>query len=197
MQMKKFSSIRCFCSSKSDDNSSSQDLKKSNSSITWKPVYVMPKISAIRIMNRLKLYQSIFTIAILPVTFGFYHYGKTNITTALVITGVASFSCLSLYVFSSFFQRFIGIIFVDQDKKNLKIAHLTFWGRRKDIIVPIEEIIPLTECDNNPFDVFVRLKRTSSDETLYMTLRFGKVLNENVFQELFGNIEIPKSKKIN
>lgn len=196
VQKIKFYSIRSFCSSKPEDKLNiSKDLKNPNCNINWKPIYLMPKINVVRLIHRLKLYQSVFTVAILPMTLGFYCFGKASTTTALVVTGVASFTSVSLYIFSSFFKRIIGIIFIDEDKRNLKIAHLTFWGKRKDIIVPIDEIIPLTDYDNNPFDVFVKLRRTSSEETLYVTLRFGKIINEATFKEIFGNIEIPKSKK--
>lgn len=193
MQMTKFNSIRSFCSKKVEDNSITQDLKSSK--ITWKPIYNMPKISAARLIHRLKLYQSIFTIGVVPLTLSFYYYGKTNMTTVLVLTGSASFTCLSVYVLTSFFKKLIGIVYIDEDKKHLKIAHLTFWGGRNDIIVPVDEIIPLTDCDNNPADAFVKVLRTNSDESLYMTLRFGKILDEDLFKKVFGSFEIPKSKK--
>lgn len=147
----------------------------------------MPKISAARFIHRFKLYQSIFTIAVVPMILGFYYYGKSDMTTVLVITGSASFTCLSLYVLTSFFKKLIGIVYIDPDEKHLKIAHLTFWGGRNDIIVPVDEIIPLTDCDNNPADAFVKVLRTNSDESLYMTLRFGKILDEDIFKKVFGN----------
>lgn len=192
MQMTKFNSIRSFCSNKVEDNSIAQDLNSGN--IKWRPIYNMPKISAVRLIHRLKIYQSIFTIGVAPVTLGFYYCGKTNVTTALVLTGVASFTCLSLYAITLFFKRLIGIIYIDKDQKLLKIAHLTFWGGRNDIIVPVDKIIPLTDCDNNPADIFVKLVRTNSDESLYMTLRFGKILDEDVFKKVFGNLEVLKSQ---
>lgn len=193
MQMTKFNSTRSLCSNKVEDNSITQDLNSSN--IKWKTIYNMPKISAVRLIHRLKFYQSIFTISVVPMILGFYYCGKTNLTTVLVLTGVASFTCLSLYAITLFFTRLIGIVYIDQDKKLLKIAHLTFWGGRNDIIVPIDKIIPLTDCDNNPDDVFVKLLRTNSDESLYMTLRFGKILDEDLFKKVFGSFEMPKSEK--
>ncbi|KAF8774178.1 Transmembrane protein 186 like protein [Argiope bruennichi] len=57
-------------------------------------------------------------------------------------------------------QRLIGVIFLSEDEKSVQISHLTFWGRKKDIIVPSQEIVPLADSACNPNDVYIKLKST-------------------------------------
>lgn len=148
-----------------------------------------------RLLNRLKLYQSVLTISAVPITIGFYYYDMTSLKSIAVITGAATFTCITLYVVTYFFQRLIGAVFVDENFKNVKIAHLTFWGNRKDITLPINEIIPLTDGTGNVNDAFVKLHRYNSEEFLYLSLRYGKVRDKDAFQKIFGNFDILGLKK--
>ncbi|GIX85697.1 transmembrane protein 186 [Caerostris extrusa] len=96
---------------------------------------------------------------------------------------------------TSYFRRLIGIISISKDGKSVKISHLTFWGRKRDVIVPLEDIVPLTESGCSPNDAYVKLVRFSSKETLYMTLRFGNILDKTKFEFVFGSLDVFGFKK--
>jgi hypothetical protein len=38
------------------------------------------------------------------------------------------------------FSRVVGMIYISQDLEYVRFAHTSFWGRRHDFIIPIEEI---------------------------------------------------------
>lgn len=187
LQALKINPVRCLCSIASNQ---SQDPVPSPKKATWKPIYFFPFIHIARLLNRLKIYQSVFTFTLVPILTGLYYHNLSDIHTVYVVTGAATFTCLSLYIITAFFRRLIGVIYIDEAKKDLRIAHLTFWGGRKDITVPISDIIPLTESNCNAHDAFVKLHRHNTEEILYFTIRFGKILERNDFQDVFGSLEL-------
>jgi len=184
--------VRCLCSTM---NNQSQDAVPSPKKATWKPIYFFPLIHIARLLNRLKIYQTVFTFTSVPLLTGLYYHDLSDINTVFVVTGAATFTCLSLYIITAFFKRLIGVIYIDEAKKDLRIAHLTFWGNRKDITVPINDIIPLIESNCNARDAFVKLHRYSTEEILYLTIRFGKILEKDDFQDVFGSLELLGLKK--
>lgn len=194
VQALRSSATRNLCS-KPMGNKETQDAVKPNKALEWTPIYHFPMIETARIFNRLKLYQSIFTGLELPLSVVFYCNGMTDFKTVMVLTISTTVTCFTLYVVTSFFKRLIGTIFIDREKKNLTIAHLTFWGNRKIVTVPVDEIIPLTDGDCDASDAFVKLHRFNTDEVLYLTLRFGKILKRDIFQKVFGNFENLNLKK--
>lgn len=173
------------------------DSREPHKVLEWTPIYHFPLIQMARFLNRLKLYQTGFTVLSFPVSVGLYQNGFCDFTFLTVTTGSAALTCFSLYIITSFFKRLIGVIFLAEDKRNVKIAHLTFWGNRNDIVVSIEDIVPLTDGDCKANDAFVKLQRYSCEEVLYLTLRFGKILDKDNFQKIFGSLEILGFKKIN
>ncbi|XP_035230590.1 transmembrane protein 186-like isoform X2 [Stegodyphus dumicola] len=156
----------------------------------WTPVYYFPLINLGRLLNRFKLYQTTFTVAAIPIGCIMYKYNLVDLTFINVVVGAATFACLTLYVFTMFFRRFIGIIYVTKDEKYVKISHLTFWGRRNNIILPVQNLVPLTDGECKATDAYMKLHMYNSSEYLYLTLRFGRILDYDKFQNVFGNLEI-------
>lgn len=178
---------RTLCS-RTTNNEITQDAK-------WTPIYHFPMIQAARYLNRFKIYQTMFAVAVLPLSVVFYYKDACDLTSLMVVTGVTTCTCFTLYVATAFFRRLIGTIFIDNEFKNVTIAHLTFWGNRNDIVVPIDEIIPLTDGICHVKDAFVKISRYNTDEVLYLTFRFGKILDKEAFQKVFGDFEILGLKK--
>lgn len=146
-------------------------------------------------LNRFKIYQTLFTVAVLPTSIVFYYNGATNLTTVATVTGAATITCITLYIATYFFQRLIGTIFIDENMENMIIAHLTFWGNRIDTKISVDDIIPLTDSNCNAHDAFVKVHRLNTKEVLYLSIRFGKILNVDAFEKIFGSFEILGLKK--
>lgn len=104
---------------------------------------------------------------------------------------VTGFSTALLYAFGYFFRRLIGSVYISPDQELVKISHLTFFGNRQDRILNIADIAPLADYNENMNDIFLRVNPTfmSKDtlqESLYLSLRFGGIINKEQFKHIFG-----------
>jgi hypothetical protein len=93
-----------------------------------------------------------------------------------------------LYWMSYFFRRLVGILYVNESGTILRVAHLTFWGWRQDTYCPVADVMPLTETQDRPQDVFVRIQQYSGKQTFYLTLRYGLILDRKRFSQVFGTL---------
>ncbi|KAG8191156.1 hypothetical protein JTE90_016669 [Oedothorax gibbosus] len=168
----------------------SPDLKTTNEAKAWKRIYYFPYIELAAFLNRFKLYQTTFTVVAIPVSVAMYNYGTMDLDTVGIVTGCAVLASTTLFLMSGYFRRLIGIIAISEDEKTVKISHLTFWGRRNDVSVPSEDIIPLGDGDCNANDVYVKVRRYSSAESLYLTLKFGKIMDISKFELVFGSLDV-------
>lgn len=71
----------------------------------------------------------IFTIYRIPFTLG-----------KLLQAGFIAFSTSTMIGMGELFRRIVGMIFISRDSELVRFAHLSFWGRRHDFVVPIEDI---------------------------------------------------------
>lgn len=131
----------------------------------------------------------------MPTSVVMYSNGLIELDAVGIITGCAVLASATLYVMTGYFKRLIGIIAITDDEKIVKISHLTFWGRKNEISVPLEDIIPLSDCDCNANDVYVKVNRYSSSDYLYLTLKFGNIMDKSKFELVFGSLDVIGFKK--
>ncbi|GBL98767.1 Transmembrane protein 186 [Araneus ventricosus] len=170
-------------------NKLSQENKKLDDRSPWTPIYFFPHIRTAAICSRFKLYQTAVTLAAVPWSISLYNDGLIEASSLGVISGCATLACCTLYLLSYYFRRLIGILFLSEDEESVQISHLTFWGRKKDIIVPLQDIIPLADSACNANDIYIKLKRFSCEDKLYFTLKYGKILDKAKFEKVFGTLE--------
>ncbi|XP_018428877.1 PREDICTED: transmembrane protein 186 [Nanorana parkeri] len=169
-----------FCSSASDNKT---DVKKFNL------IYKFPGIRMCKILSRLKLLQTLLTLTVLPPLYYYYLQGQVAEFTVFHFTGIAVFAGVMLYSLTYYLQRIIGMIYINQEATTLKISHLTFWGERKDIYLPIEDVKTLSETGDQKGEVLHKFRRYSSLDVLYLTIRFGQILDKEKFTFIFGDIK--------
>lgn len=160
----------------------------------WTPIYFFPFIRITAVFSRFKLYQTVFTVAAIPLSVSFYNSGLMEASSVGVVSGCAIFACTTLYLLSYYFRRLIGVMLLSEDEESVEISHLTFWGRKNDIVVSVQDIVPLAESGCNPSDIYIKLKRFSCDDKLYFTIKFGKILDKEKFEKVFGVLEIPQTR---
>lgn len=86
-----------------------------------------------------------------------------------------------------YFRKFVGIIYLSEDKSTVIISHNTFLGHRRDREVKVENIIPLSETPENPEEISWRIVLYSgTPRSYYICTRFGGILNQEEFAEIFG-----------
>ncbi|KFZ50873.1 Transmembrane protein 186, partial [Podiceps cristatus] len=155
----------------------------------FKLVYRFPGIKYCRVLSRLKLLQTATTAAMLPPICYLYLQDQVSQNILLYTTGIALFAGAMLYGMSYFFRRIIGLIYLNETSRTVKVSHLTFWGRRNDIYCPIETVMTLDEVGDSKGELLLQFKRYSSTDILYFTIKFGQIVDRQKFTQIFGEFE--------
>ncbi|XP_074775170.1 transmembrane protein 186 [Athene noctua] len=155
----------------------------------FKLVYRFPGIRYCRVLSRLKLLQTATTMAILPPISYLYLQQQVSLSIFLYTTGIAVFAGAMLYGMSYFFRRIIGLIYLNKTGRTVKVAHLTFWGRRNDIYCPTESVMTLDEVGDSKREILLQFKRHDSTDILYFTIKFGQIVDKQKFSQIFGELE--------
>ncbi|XP_064376486.1 transmembrane protein 186 [Dromaius novaehollandiae] len=152
-------------------------------------VYRFPGIKYCRVLSRLKLLQTAITTVTLPPVCYLYLHGQVSQAILLYTAGIACFAGVMLYGMSYFFRRIIGLIYLNETGSTVKVAHLTFWGRRKDIVCPLETVMTLGDVGDGKGELLLQFKRYNSTDILYFTLKFGQIVDKEKFIQIFGDLE--------
>ncbi|NWY58016.1 TM186 protein, partial [Chionis minor] len=155
----------------------------------FKLVYRFPGIKYCRVLSRLKLLQTATTVAVLPPICHLYLQDQVSQHVLLYVSGIALFAGAMLYGMSYFFRRIIGLIYLNETGRTVKVAHLTFWGRRNDIYCPIETVMTLDEVGDSKGELLLQFKRYNSTDILYFTIKFGQIVDRQKFTQIFGELE--------
>ncbi|NXG77054.1 TM186 protein, partial [Baryphthengus martii] len=155
----------------------------------FKLVYRFPGIKYCRVLSRLKLLQTATTMVMLPPICYLYLQGQVSQDILLYTTGLAFFAGAMLYGMSYFFRRIIGLIYLSETGDTVKVAHLTFWGRRNDIYCPKETVMTLGDVGDSKGELLLQFKRYNSTDTLYFTIKYGQIVDKRKFTQIFGEFE--------
>lgn len=148
----------------------------------------MPHIKLLRAVSRLKLLQTAITVVILPPVFVLYLQGSAPFFLVGYTTGISLFAGAMLYTASHFFRKVVGMMYLDPSQTTLKVSHLTFWGRRHDIYLPVSDVMTIGDTGDAENETILKLKRYSSPETFYFSTHFGRVVDKQGFQKVFGTL---------
>ncbi|KAJ7408256.1 transmembrane protein 186 [Pitangus sulphuratus] len=154
----------------------------------FKLVYRFPGIKYCRVVSRLKLLQTATTVVTLPPIWYLYLQNQVSQNIVLYATGLAVFAGAMLYSMSYFFRRIIGFIYLSETGQTVRVAHLTFWGRRNDIYCPIETVVTLDEVGDSKEELLLQFKRYNSTDTLYFTVKYGQIVDREKFTQIFGEL---------
>ncbi|KAM6299225.1 transmembrane protein 186 [Aegotheles albertisi] len=155
----------------------------------FKLVYRFPGIKYCRVLSRLKLLQTATTMVMLPPICYLYLQDQVSQNVLLYTTGVALFAGAMLYGMSYFFRRIIGLIYLSETSRTVRVAHLTFWGRRKDIYCPLETVMTLDEVGDSKGELLLQFKRCNTTDILYFTIKFGQIVDRQKFAQIFGEFQ--------
>ncbi|XP_078450958.1 transmembrane protein 186 isoform X1 [Lampetra fluviatilis] len=151
------------------------------------PIYRFPAIRATRFISRLKNVQTIFMVVALPPIYYLHTQGLVDEHSLRLTSGVAVLACCSLYGISHYLRRWVGLMALSADGNTLRVSHLSFWGGRRDRLVPVADVVPLSEGRDRPQDPLLALRCYSHRDVLYFSLRYGRVLDGAKFRAVFGD----------
>ncbi|XP_074651602.1 transmembrane protein 186-like [Tubulanus polymorphus] len=173
---------------KNDQNLNKQsESVKTGSTEDFELIYKFPYIVHMRVISRLKLYQTGLVALMAP---PLAYLQSTGVIDPALTVGFGGMFLLAggmLAVMSEFFRRIIGLMSLSRDKKLLKVSHLTFWGKRRDVYIDPMDVIPLVECSDNSSDIYIKFLRYSKTDKLLFSLRFGGIKDMEKFCEVFGS----------
>ncbi|KAM4751212.1 transmembrane protein 186 [Anableps anableps] len=152
-------------------------------------IYTLPHIKLLRAISRLKLFQTAITLVLLPPVYVLYFQGYASLFLVSYSTGIALFAGVMLYIASQLFRRVVGMMYLDPSRTTLKVSHLTFWGKRQDIYLPVSDVMTIGDTGDSATETVLKLKRYSSPETFYFSTRFGRVMDKKGFEEVFGSFQ--------
>ncbi|XP_054247244.1 transmembrane protein 186 [Indicator indicator] len=155
----------------------------------FKLVYRFPGIKYCRVLSRLKLLQTATTMVMLPPITYLYLQDQVSQSVLLYTSGIALFAGAMLYTMSYFLRRIIGFIYLNESGQTVRVAHLTFWGRRNDVYCPKETVVPLDEVGDSKGELLLQFKRYNSRDILYFTIKYGQIVDRQKFTQIFGELE--------
>nr|XP_055074003.1 transmembrane protein 186 [Misgurnus anguillicaudatus] len=151
-------------------------------------IYAFPPIKGLRALSRLKLMQTGITVILLPTVYYLYLQGDASATLLTYTTCIAGFAGVMLYSISHYVRRVVGMMYLDSTQTILKVSHLTFWGHRRDIYVPVSDVMTLGDTGDTKGEVILRMKRYSSSDTMFFSTRLGRVVDKDAFGKVFGSL---------
>lgn len=151
-------------------------------------IYAFPAIRVLRALSRLKLAQTGITGVLLPAIYYLYLQGQASFSVLSYTTGIAAFAVVMLYAISHYIRRVVGMMYLDHTHTTLKVAHLSFWGHRRDMYLAASDVMTLGDTGDSPAEVILRLKRYSCSDTLYFSTRLGRVMDRDGFEKVFGTL---------
>ncbi|XP_067115773.1 transmembrane protein 186 [Osmerus mordax] len=158
------------------------------SSQNYTLIYSLPHIMLLRAVSRLKLLQTGITVVLLPPVYYMYLQGDASDLLVVYSTGIALFAGTMLYTASHFFRRVVGMMYVDSAQTTLRVSHLTFWGKRTDVYMPVSDVMTVGDAGDSIGEPILKLKRYSCADTLYFSTRLGRVVDRHTFEKVFGTL---------
>ncbi|XP_005161824.1 transmembrane protein 186 isoform X1 [Danio rerio] len=151
-------------------------------------IYAFPLIRGLRALSRLKLLQTGITVVLLPTVYYLHLQGQASVLVLNRSIGIALFAGVMLYSISHFVRRVVGMMYLDSTQTILKVSHLSFWGHRRDIYVPVSDVVTLGDSGDSRGESILRLKRYSTSNTMYFSTRLGRVVDRHAFGKVFGSL---------
>lgn len=169
-----------------------KNLPKGHVEYVFKPIYGFKYIAGAKAIAQLKLGQTLLTIFLIPCSTYLYIAGHGSPYFIGACLGLSSLAAVMLYVMSEFAQRIIGIIRVNEDMSGVMISHLSFWGKRLDEVYKTKDIVPFTDMGEDTktkMEIYRKMTFYTNKKTFYLFIPGGKVLDKEIFESIFGNLE--------
>jgi len=153
----------------------------------FEPVFVSPHIKHIRAVCRLKLYQSGFILLLMPFSIKLLADEQILPHQVLLTAGFGVGSLVVLGLVGELFRKFVGILYLSEDRTKVIVSHNNFFGQRKDVTLSVDDIIPISETSETAEDLVWKLQLYSGNpKYYYICTRYGGILSRKGFREIIG-----------
>jgi len=159
----------------------------------FEPVFISPHIKHIRAACRLKLYQTGFILILMPISVKLLAEEQILPQQVALTAGFCVGSLAVLGFVGEIFRKVVGILYLSEDKTKVIVSHNTFFGRRKDITLDVENIIPISDSAETVEDLVWKLQTYSGDpKYFFICTRYGGILSRKGFWEIVGEDAVGK-----
>ena len=126
-----------------------------------------------------------------------YTSGQQPLSFLIVGFGAAILAPLALIGFTKTFNKMVGVISMTESKEFVRIGFLSFYGSRRNMIFPVEDIVPLTDVysPENQEKILKLSKFSDPEDYLYLSAKGVQILDEEKAKLLFGNLKFFKTIK--
>lgn len=171
-----------------------------NEKTEWLPIFRSPYIVHFKAVIKFKVYLTGLTAALLA--FRAYNLVICGFgTNVYLATALPSISLVGLIIAGSFARRIVCQIYASEDSQHVRLCRLTFFGKRRDMVLPIDCVVPLTDTNTSNTSLFVKLHTKPPkeidlsydhiefyEETFLIPLVLGGVLDRTRFEKIMGSI---------
>ena len=176
------------------------ESSKFNDETLWIPIYRLPYLMTFSGFIRAKVYMTVLSAVICASNINMFFAGKTGASLFGTLV-LSSLTLGGLLFIGDYFRRIICQIYVTEDLLNIRISRFTFFGKRRDIVLPVDYVIPLTETNKSSrapllvlhFNPTGKLDLNHDYEEFYdnnlrVSVLLGGVLDRDKFKKVLGNI---------
>uniref|UniRef100_A0A1I8M0S4 Transmembrane protein 186 n=1 Tax=Musca domestica TaxID=7370 RepID=A0A1I8M0S4_MUSDO len=165
-----------------------QQPTQTNNEDEWRTIYRLPLIRLASAFNRVKIPYGVFNALSIPGAFALEQASQLPPSTATLFAAVGLTSWMTLSICSMLTKNLVGIMYLNDDNDKLKLAYIDFWGKRNDVVIDLDDLVPENEKKRpSKFDWYQTLTLYSNDKVKFKLLqRFGQVEDPEAFVAIFG-----------
>ncbi|XP_053202681.1 transmembrane protein 186-like, partial [Panonychus citri] len=154
---------------------------------SWKLIYRNPFIFPISFLVRFKIYHTFLCILVSSACCYYYVEGSLSEAQLALCTVSLFIVLLLLFGYSILYQRLVGRIYISNDSKRLRFAHVNFWGNREDVTLPIDKVIPISDTNEKLNTFHIKIALNGSPQTYYMNFGAKSIISPDDFAMAFGH----------
>ena len=74
----------------------------------------------------------------------------------------------------------------NQREDIVRLSYLGFFGARKELYLPLHEIVPLSEMPDDPSDIYVKFTWAGAPRAFYLSIKYGHIIDKDKFRKVLG-----------
>lgn len=151
-----------------------------------KVLYTFPNIKLARNVTKLKFFQTAVVVACTPSVVGAYMNGVVPYVQFMSSMGIIIFSTTFLYIIGETIRKVICILKYNKKTDEVIISHLTFFGRRRDIVLPVSKIVPVSDSSEDVKDTYVRVNTYDKSESFFLFINHATEEEKKELLKIIG-----------
>lgn len=158
----------------------------------WVRFYRFNHIVASGFITKAKIYQTLFVVLICGWSIVRVLMGEDTWKDVMLVNCVAAFSLAILVLMGNVTRRIVCLCYADPKHPSLvRIAHFTFFGRRKDRVVHLNDISTLSDTNLKKEPLFFKLviKVDGKNQTFFLASSKIAQIDEKVYDRVFGTLK--------